>query len=214
MLRSRAGRRRITSLRGRVGTGDPSVRSCRAALQGGLSSDVAYPGPPPFGRTQVLEQAIPVYERHWSGEVSGPAWPRALSLCVRDGRGRLHISRAAVFDVAAASAADPTPENCERTMVAVAAWGAGTRWYSVVRSRRPWRSDHGRFPTIVGERLCSAVHVLTASPREMPSLSVRCNSVRNSSNAAAVSGLWPRMAAMRVSWLAAILATSRAQSSQ
>jgi hypothetical protein len=81
-------------------------------------------------------------------------------LCVRDERDRLHISRAAVFDVAAASAADPTPENCERTMVAVAAWGAGTRWYSVVRSRKPWRSGHGRFPTIVGERLCSAVHVL------------------------------------------------------
>lgn len=45
-------------------------------------------------------------------------------------------------------------------MVAVAAWGAGTRWYSVVRAARPWSSNSRRFPTIVGDKLYNAVHVL------------------------------------------------------
>lgn len=108
----------------------------------------------------MLEQAIPVYERHWARTVPEPAWPGALSACRRDAKGRLHVSRGDVFNVAAVAAADPTPENCERTMVAVAAWGAGTRWYSVVRSSAPWKNDRDRFPSTIGEKLQDAVHVL------------------------------------------------------
>jgi hypothetical protein len=118
---------------------------------------VTYPGDAPFGRQQVLDQGIPVYRRHWTTVVAAEAWPRWFSDIELDGRGRVVINRSDVFTVASAAAVTRSPMSCEQALVAVCAWGAGTRWRGVVRAQGAWRA---RSFAKVGVSLSHAANVL------------------------------------------------------
>ncbi|MGD0256066.1 MAG: hypothetical protein ABSB99_11080 [Acidimicrobiales bacterium] len=121
---------------------------------------MTFPGEAPFGRELVLAQAVRVYERHWIQRVPAKAWPQGLRDCPHDCNGRLELTRQAVLEVGAGAVENRTPLAFEQLLVAAAAWGAGTKWRSVVRAQRPWIDKLATAPTEVGHLLANAASVL------------------------------------------------------